>query len=250
MENPGNRIIVALDMGNLDSIKAILEKLQNEVSCFQIGLDILSRIGGPKAVSVIRDYGEVFYDGKFNDIPDTIREASRGVSSLGVKMFSVHASTGIEGMIAAREGNELGYCKTVTPQKSYSKISQILAVTVLTSLDDADTNLIFGAPSEPKVLEFARWAKLAGLDGIICSPQELKIIGGHEELSGLIKVTPGVRPDWAESGDQRRIMTPIEAIKAGADYLIIGRPITEPDNGMTPLDAVKRIKDEIAGALG
>lgn len=249
MSNQGNRIIVALDGGDLRSTTKLLHQIQTHVGYFQIGLEHITRIGGPQAVGIISDYGPVLFDGRFYDTPDIVRAAARNVSSNHVGMFTVHASMGTVGMKAAREGNEQGYTRIVTPQKSFSVPSKILAVTVLTSLSDEDSKQIFGASSKSKVLEFAHMALEAGLDGIICSPWELMIIGGDKELDCLIKVAAGIRSEWADRNDQIRVMTPAEAIKAGADYLVIGRPITEPGNGMTPLDAVRRINDEIAEAL-
>ena len=124
--------------------------------------------------------------------------------------------------------------------------SQVLAVTVLTSLEENNAYLLFGAPSKAKVLQFARDAKTAGVDGIICSPQELELLGKQKELMGLIKITPGVRPEWAAVGDQKRIMTPLEAIRAGATALVIGRPITNPPVEIgSPANAVNKIVEEI-----
>jgi len=150
-------------------------------------------------------------------------------------MFNVHASAGIEAMMSAvaNKGQAL-----------------VLAVTVLTSLEENNANLIFGGPSKARVLQFARDAKLAGCDGIICSPQELELLGKQKELGGLLKITPGVRPEWASAGDQKRIMTPAEAIKAGATALVIGRPITKPPTEIgSPVDAAKRIAEEISAVL-
>jgi orotidine-5'-phosphate decarboxylase len=150
-------------------------------------------------------------------------------------MFNVHASAGIEAMMAAVQNKG---------------ISQVLAVTILTSLEENNAHLIFGAPSKAKVLQLARDAKIAGVDGIICSPQELELLGKQKELAGLLKVTPGVRPEWAAAGDQKRIMTPGDAIVAGATALVIGRPITKPPQEVgTPADAARRIADEITEAL-
>jgi orotidine-5'-phosphate decarboxylase len=150
-------------------------------------------------------------------------------------MFNVHASCGIEAMMAAVKNKGQ---------------SQVLAVTVLTSLEENNAHLIFGSPSKAKVIQFARDAMLAGIDGIICSPQELELLGKQKELAGLRKVTPGVRPEWASVGDQKRIITPGDAILAGATELVIGRPITKPPSEVgAPVDAAKRIAEEIAAAL-
>lgn len=177
----------------------------------------------------------MFLDGKFDDIPNTVGEAAAAASGLGVAMFNVHASAGVEAMMAAVQNKGA---------------SQVLAVTVLTSLEENNAHLIFGAPSKAKVLQLARDAKIAGVDGIICSPQELELLGKQKELAGLLKVTPGVRPEWAAAGDQKRIMTPGDAIVAGATALVIGRPITKPPQEVgTPADAARRIADEITEAL-
>ena len=226
------KIIVALDVYDFEKAENLVKDLAPYVGCFKIGLELISSVGGPQAVRFVHGLeGEVFYDGKFKDIPNTIGRASRAVSALGVKMFNVHASAGIEAMRAAvdNKGNSL-----------------VLAVTVLTSLEENNAHLIFGAPTKAKVLQFARDAKIAGCDGIICSPRELEFIGNYPELKGLLKVVPGIRPKWSVAGDQKRITTPSDAIKAGADYLVIGRPITNPPKEVgTPVDAVKRIIEEI-----
>ena len=231
-----DRIIVALDVDSLDKVKSLIESLALHVGCFKIGLELLTAVGAPKVIEFIHSLGgQVFYDGKFDDIPNTIGGASKAVAGLNVKMFNVHASAGIEAMMAAvaNKGQSL-----------------VLAVTVLTSIEENNANLIFGGPSKAKVLQFARDAKLAGCDGIICSPQELELLGKQKELSNLLKITPGVRSEWASTGDQKRIMTPAEAIKAGATALVIGRPITKPPTEIgTPVDAAKKIAEEIAAVL-
>lgn len=235
-----DRIIVALDVDSLDKAKSLVEQLAPYVGAFKIGLELITAVGGPQAVATVHEMGgEVFYDGKFKDIPNTMKGASKAVASLGVRMFNVHASAGVASMIAAREG--------AISVESWNGI--ILAVTVLTSFDEYNANLVYGAPSKAKVLQFARDALLAGLDCVICSPQELEFLGKQPELKNLHKVTPGVRPTWAAVGDQKRVMTPGEAIKAGATALVIGRPITAPPSEIgTPIDAAKRIIDEIAEA--
>lgn len=231
-----DRIIVALDVDSLDKAKSLVESLSPYVGCFKIGLELLTAVGAPKAVDFVHSFGgQVFYDGKFDDIPNTIGSASKAVAAMNVKMFNIHASAGIEAMVAAVANKDQ---------------SLVLAVTVLTSLEENNAHLIFGGPSKAKVLQFARDAKIAGCDGIICSPQELEFLSKQKELISLLKITPGVRPNWAAVGDQKRVMTPAEAIKAGATSLVIGRPITKPpaEVGM-PVDAVKMITSEIESAL-
>jgi orotidine-5'-phosphate decarboxylase len=230
------RIIVALDVDSLDKAKTLVESLAPHVGCFKVGLELLTAVGTPQVVEFLHSLGgQVFYDGKFDDIPNTIGGATKVVAGLNVKMFNVHASAGVEAMMSAvaNKGQSL-----------------VLAVTVLTSLEENNAHLIFGGPSKAKVLQLARDAKLAGCDGIICSPQELELLGKQKELAGLLKVTPGVRPAWASVGDQKRVMSPSEAVKAGATALVIGRPITNPPTEVgTPVDAVKRIAEEISAVL-
>jgi orotidine-5'-phosphate decarboxylase len=231
-----DRIIVALDVDSLDKARFLVEHLAPHVGCFKVGLELLTAVGAPQAVEFIHSLGgRVFLDGKFNDIPNTVAGAAKAAAKLGVKMLNVHASAGIEAMRAAVDNKGQ---------------SLVLAVTVLTSLGEDDVCHIFGSPIEDKVLQLARDAMIAGCDGIICSPQELKFLGEQRELDGLLKVTPGVRPLWAAAGDQKRIMTPGEAIKAGATALVIGRPITKPPPEIgSPADAAQKIVEEIASVL-
>ncbi|MDD5625546.1 MAG: orotidine-5'-phosphate decarboxylase [Patescibacteria group bacterium] len=247
--DPKDKIIVALDVNNLDTARALVEQLVPHVGCFKIGLEfinsVVSSIVFPRDeeealenLQKIRDLfqsleGKIFWDGKFADIPNTVGGATKVVIGMNVKMFNVHALAGKKSIEAA---------VTWSNGKSI-----VLGVTILTSIDELECVDIFHENSGPKVLQLSRMLLAAGANGIICSPKELALLGEHEELNGLLKVTPGVRPEWAVVGDQKRVMTPAEAIKAGADYLVIGRPITNPPEQIgTPVEAVKRIIDEIA----
>ena len=231
------RIVVALDVDSLDKALELVEELHPYVGYFKVGLELLTNEGAPKVVQAIKEAGgKIFYDGKFKDIPNTVAGASKAVAKLGVDMFNVHASGGVEMMKAAVDN------------KGESKV---LAVTVLTSLSEEDAYSIYGAPSKGKVIEFARWAKIAGIDGLICSPQELQVLGKQKELDDLLRVTPGVRPEWAARGDQKRVMTPGEAVKAGADYLVVGRPITKPPSDIgNSIAAAKMIAEDIKAGGG
>lgn len=232
-----DRIIVALDVSDLSMAAKLITELSPNVGCFKVGLQLLTAVGAPKVVEFVHRFGgKVFFDGKFDDIPNTVGEASKAVSDMHVNMFNVHASAGIPAMMAAvaNKGN-----------------SKVLAVTVLTSLEENNAHLIFGAPSKAKVLQLARDAKLAGVDGIICSPQELELLTKQKELNGLEFVTPGVRPEWAAVGDQKRVMTPYEAIINGAHMLVIGRPITNPPEHIgSPANAAQWIAEKIQNAWG
>lgn len=226
------RIIVALDVDNLDRALEFVEELYPYVGYFKVGLELLTSEGAPKVTEAIhRRGGKIFYDGKFKDIPNTVAGASRAVSKLGVEMFNVHASGGMEMMKAAVDNKG---------------DSTVLAVTVLTSLSEEQVSRIYGASVKDKVAFLSKCAKDAGMDGLICSPQELQFLRANHNFDGLLLVTPGVRPAWATVGDQKRIMTPGEAIKAGADYLVIGRPITKPPSDIgNSVDAAKMIADDI-----
>lgn len=245
---PKDRIIVALDVDSPDKAISLVEDLGSHVGCFKIGLefinamlasvitpekenDALDNFHRIRELFVLLD-GNILWDGKFDDIPNTVGGASREVVKIGVKMFNVHASADEKAIAQAvvNKGDAL-----------------VLGVTVLTSIDRKRCVSIFGRRPENKVLQFADMLEKNGADGIICSPQELDSLamGGVQ----LMRVTPGVRPLWAVKGDQKRVMTPAKAVQAGADYLVIGRPIRQPPKEIgTPVDAAKKIAEEIASA--
>ncbi|HHE67586.1 MAG TPA: orotidine-5'-phosphate decarboxylase [Candidatus Parcubacteria bacterium] len=230
------RVIVALDVDNLSEALELASKLKPYIWGVKVGLQLLTVVGAPKAVSALKQLGlRVFFDGKFCDIPNTVAAASKAASDLGVDMFNVHVSCGAKSLLAAAEnkGN-----------------AKVLGVTVLTSLGEKGCLSIFGVRPKEKVLHFTKMALACGLDGIICSPQELEMLSLEEGFSSFLKVVPGVRPSWALKGDQKRVMTPEKAILAGADYLVIGRPITQPPKEIGgPLEAVQMINQEIDQAL-
>jgi orotidine-5'-phosphate decarboxylase len=230
------RIIVALDVPSLDEAKRVVRELSGGVGAFKVGLELITAEGSRAVVDAIHEAGSrVFYDAKFNDIPNTVAGAAKGAASLGVWMFDVHASCGPQAIAAA-----------VANKGS----SHVVAVTVLTSLDDDRSLRIFGAPAGTKVLEFARMSADAGADGLVCSPRELSLLRAEAALRSLWTIVPGVRPAWASSDDQARVMTPGEAIRAGATAVIIGRPILRPPTTIGgPRDALARIVDEIDAAV-
>lgn len=239
------RIIVALDVASEKEALELVSTLKEHVGFFKVGLELLTSEGVGIVKKVADLGGKVFYDGKFNDIPNTVAGASRGVTRLAVRMFNVHALGGFEMMKLAVE----------TAKEEASKLGVkpplVLGVTMLTSIDQVTMNEQLRIPGgiEAQVVHLAKLAEKAGLDGVIASPQEIMPIS--ENMSGpMIIVTPGVRPSWAAAQDQRRILTPGEAIRKGASYLVIGRPITKPPTEIgTPVDAAKRVAEEIASAL-
>lgn len=243
--DPRERIAVALDVKTVPEALRLVEELAPYVGTFKIGLEFLtatyaSLMTSERPDELLKDLrslygmlkGKLFWDGKWNDIPNTVAGAASGTARLSPKFFNVHASAGRDAVIQA------------VAAKGTSKI---LGVTVLTSIDPELCQLIFGDTPVVKVLQFAEMLKDAGADGVICSPQELVRLWQEFTYDSFLKVTPGVRPAWAATGDQRRVMTPAQAIKAGADILVIGRPITKPPSEVgTPAQAAQRILDEIS----
>jgi len=233
------RIIVALDVDSLSNVNPFFVKeVAPYVGCFKLGLDLLTSAGAPHGVEYIHSLGgQVFYDGDFNSTPNKIAGATRTIAGLKVNMFSVHASAGVEAMKAAVANR--GF-------------SLVLAVTVLTSLEESSANLIFGSPKDETILRFANYARAAGCDGIICTPQELELLNMQKELDKLLKIVSNVRPSWIAVDGQSRTMIPSEAIKAGATALIIDyHALTAnlPAEIGTPIDATKKIREEISSAL-
>lgn len=221
MTKPIDRLIVALDVDSEEKAVAMAEKLKNDVKFFKIGLELFSSCG-PKIVERIKETGcEVFLDLKFHDIPTTVAKAAAVVTKLEPLLFNVHALGGLEMMKRA--------AGTATSESAKLHIAKpkVLAVTILTSFDDKALKEI-GLDGNPQksVLKLANLAKKAGLDGVVASPAETRLI--RKELGeDFLIVTPGVRPAWAASNDQKRIATPSATIKDGADYIVVGRPITE-----------------------
>jgi orotidine-5'-phosphate decarboxylase len=210
-----NPVFVALDMPSVDAAVALAEKIRPHVGGLKVGLEFIAA-NGPEGVRKMVGLGlPVFADVKFHDIPNTVAGAAREIAKLGVKIFNVHASGGAAMMAAARDA-----AKSVDPNLT------IIGVTVLTSL--AGEELFSVGQGDDTLLQVHRLARLtqsAGLDGVVCSPREIGVIRAECGPDFLI-VTPGVRPKGAVADDQRRVLTPAEAVKAGADILVVGRPIT------------------------
>jgi orotidine-5'-phosphate decarboxylase len=231
---PYEKIIVALDVKTEKEALALVKKLKGKAGVFKIGKELFTACG-PSVVKKIQKLGgKVFLDLKFHDIPNTVAKAVAQAGKLGVYMMTVHASGGFEMMQAA--------AKAAKENSQKGKEPIILGVTVLTSLDDKALKEIgYKYNSAQMVLRLAKLAKKAGLGGIVSSPKEVKMLRktlGRE----MVLVTPGIRPFWAAAGDQKRIMTPKDAVKAGSDYMVIGRPITAHKN---PAEAADLIAGEI-----
>ena len=226
---PQDKIIIALDVPDTDGALRFLDSLDAPPSLCKIGLELFTA-QGPSVVKAIQARGSrVFLDLKFHDIPNTVAHAVKSAAGLGVAMTTLHASGGpvmLEAAAKAAQGAEL----------------LLLAVTVLTSMDSAQLSAT-GISVEPKdqVLRLATLASSAGIGGIVCSPLEVTAIRGSLG-NNLRIVTPGVRPTWAAAGDQKRVMTPSEAVAAGSDWLVIGRPITAAEN---PKEAYAKVVAEL-----
>jgi len=226
---PRDRLIVALDVSTVEEARAMVARLGDAVSFYKIGYQ-LALAGGLSYAAVLIDSGkQLFVDMKLHDIGNTVAAGVKSVSRVGATFLTVHAYP--QTMKAAVEAREGGL--------------RILAVTVLTSYDDADLKAAgYGISVGDLVAQHARQALEIGVDGLVCSPQEvsnLRAIVGDR----LALVTPGIRPAGAEAGDQKRIATPAAAIAAGADYLVVGRPIVAAAD---PKAAAQAIVAEIAAA--
>mgnify|MGYP006165285233 CR=1 FL=1 len=221
-------ILVALDYDNKNHALQLIEKLDPNMCRLKVGKEMFT-LFGPQLVKDIHDRGfDLFLDLKFHDIPNTVAKAVAAAAELGVWMTNVHASGGLAMMEAAR--------KALLP---YGKEAPMLiAVTVLTSMSDDDLKLIgIDVPAFEHVQRLAKLTKQAGLDGVVCSAQEASVL---KSLLGqdFKLITPGIRPVGSEVGDQHRVMTPPEALAAGSDYLVIGRPITKATDPLAALQAI------------
>lgn len=231
-----NRVIVALDC-SADEAIALATTLRGKVRWVKIGMTLYYATG-PRIVGQLKELGfDVFLDLKLNDIPHQVSGAAAEIAKLGVGMFTVHASGGVAMMRAAVESSQRA------AEEVGVSAPAVLAVTVLTSTDDAGLAEVgVHSSSADQVSLLARLAEEAGVDGVVCSPQEASVVRGILGADAFV-VTPGVRPGWSTRGDQARIATPAEALESGASHLVIGRPITEsPDAAQ----AVARINTEIA----
>ncbi|HWY40747.1 MAG TPA: orotidine-5'-phosphate decarboxylase [Chthoniobacterales bacterium] len=229
MTNAADKIIVALDVPSKSDALQLVEHLRPEISFFKIGLQLYAAEGPEIVRAVLATGARVFFDLKLHDIPNTVARTVESASKLGVQMLTIHLSGGTEMIRAA-----------VAAKK---RDMSILGVTVLTSATQQTLDqLCIGEQLDRHVIRLANLGAAAGIDGLVASPLEVKFL--RTELGDKIKlISPGVRPGWSEQDDQKRTMTPREAIEAGADYLVIGRPITAQKN---PREALKKILEEMS----
>ncbi|MGD2119915.1 MAG: orotidine-5'-phosphate decarboxylase [Chromatiales bacterium] len=225
------KVIVALDYASETDALNLVEQLDPSMCKLKIGKELFTA-AGPALVKKVVDRGyQVFLDLKFHDIPNTVASACAVAAGLGVWMMNVHASGGRKMMETA--GNRLA---------QLSQRPLLIGVTILTSLSDDEIREIgYSGSTEKNVLNLAQLAADSGLDGVVCSPLEATAVRQATNDS-FVLVTPGVRPAFAATDDQKRIMTPADALGAGANYLVVGRPITAAPS---PIDNLQRILDEI-----
>ena len=229
-----SKIFVALDVENKEKALEIVSDLRGLGACFKIGKQLFSSTGPELVREIVAMDEDVFLDLKYHDIPNTVAKAGAAAAELGVKIFNVHASGGRKMMEAVRE--EMN--KLTNPPL-------VLAVTILTSLGEEDIREVgFDRTIPEQIAKLAKLAKDSGMDGVVASPLEIELI--RDVCGKDFKIlTPGIRPAFAAVNDQKRIATPAEALRKGADYLVIGRPITAAENRR---DAFLKILEECQNA--
>lgn len=226
MQEP--RVIVALDYDNKETALSFVAQLDPSLCKLKVGKEMFT-LFGPEFVKTLVSKGfDVFLDLKFHDIPNTVAKACKAAAELGVWMVNVHASGGVPMMKAAKEA----IASSSHPQ------TKLIAVTVLTSMDQAQlSDVIDNVTPQQQVLRLCKLTQQAGLDGIVCSAQEAQVLR-QTYTDAFLLVTPGIRPKGADAGDQKRVMTPDEAIDSGVNYLVMGRPITKADDPVAVLTSV------------
>ncbi len=232
-----DRLVLALDVDNEQEALGIVSELKDSVGMFKVGHQLFTAYGPDIVRKIIGKGGRVFLDLKYHDIPNTVAKASTEAVKLGVSVFNVHALGGLDMMKASAESAKEAAVMHGLPSPI------VLAVTILTSMDEKNLRkeLKITRSLQREVAHLARLAQRAGMHGVIASPQEIKML--RRTVRGqFVILTPGVRPDWANKDDQKRIMTPGEAVAAGADYIVVGRPVLNAADRQT---AVKNILEEI-----
>jgi orotidine-5'-phosphate decarboxylase len=235
LESARRRLIVALDVPDASAAASLVARLEGTCTWFKVGLELFVAAGPAVLESLLKRGHSVFLDLKFHDIPNTVAGAVRSAAGLGVHMMTIHAAGGPAMLTAAR-----------TALDGVANPPKLLAVTMLTSMDEGQMNAI-GLDRDPsaQVELLARMGLQAGIRGFVCSPQEVAALRALSGPEGVL-VVPGIRPAGAAVGDQKRIATPAETLRMGASYLVVGRPITQaPD----PAAAARAILEEMAAAF-
>ncbi len=233
-----DRIVLALDIDSDAEALGIVAELKDAVGMFKVGHQLFTACGPDIVRRIIAAGGRVFLDLKYHDIPNTVAKASVEAVRLGVSIFNVHALGGLDMMKAAADA------ASETAAQAGLPVPAVLAVTVLTSMDEASLRreLKISRSLPREVAHLARLAQRAGMHGVVASPQEIRML--RRAIRGtFIILTPGVRPGWAAKDDQKRVMTPGEAVRSGADYIVVGRPVLKARDRQ---EAVGKIIEEIA----
>ena len=231
-ESEKSRIIVALDYPDARTAMELVDRLEAGSCRLKVGKELFTR-SGPALVEKLCGKGfDVFLDLKFHDIPNTVAAACHAAADLGVWMLNVHALGGARMLTAAREG---------VARAPHTPL--LVAVTILTSMDEADiAGIGLAGTPEDNVLRLAALAAQCELDGVVCSSREARQLRERHGIDFRL-VTPGIRPAGSEAGDQRRVMTPVDAVRNGSDYLVIGRPVTQADD---PASVLRTINSELS----
>ena len=229
-------LIVALDFDSKEKALKLVKELGDSVKYYKVGLELFSKAG----INVVREISsigkKVFLDLKYHDIPNTVKSAARVAVEAGVFMYNLHALGGFELMREVAEFNR-EYAEKLGVERPL-----LIAVTVLTSMKEEDLREVgIEKPLNEEVLRLAELAKRAGLDGVVCSAKEVRLIKNNLG-EDFITVTPGIRPLWAAKDDQKRVVTPKMAKELGTDFIVVGRPITRAEN---PKEAAERILEEL-----
>ncbi len=237
MPDSDSKIIVALDFAAADQARQFIAPLDPELCKLKIGKELFTRAGPELVKECVNQGFQVFLDLKYHDIPNTVNKAVQAAAELGVWMLNVHALGGRDMMVAAKEG---------IAHLQESQRPRLIAVSILTSTNQQGLNeLGIHKSIEQTVLDLTGMALESGLDGMVCSAQEVKSIR-HVFGKQALLVTPGIRPLESNKDDQHRVMTPEQAILAGSSYLVMGRPITQsPD----PLETLRQLNQSIAKAI-
>ncbi len=239
--NPADRLVLALDIDSDREALGIVDEVKGSVGLFKVGHQLFTAYGPDIVRRIIGKGGRVFLDLKYHDIPNTVAKASAEAVKLGASIFNVHALGGLDMMKAAAESAR------ETADKLGVPAPVALAVTILTSMDEKNLRkeLKIMRSLQREVSHLARLAHRAGLHGVVASPQEIKMLR-RAVRGGFVILTPGVRPAWAGKDDQKRTMTPAEAVAAGADYIVIGRPVLKAADRQ---EAVRKIVEEIEAGV-
>jgi orotidine-5'-phosphate decarboxylase len=234
-----DRIFVAIDVDTLDEAKRLMDQCLGLVNNVKVGLQVATASSWREIIEAAHERGfKVFCDAKFKDIPNTVEKAAQVLSRYQPDYFTVMADNSLDALKVVRAGVDHAEARP-----------KVVGVTVLTSIDTDESQAIYGGAPLAKALQFGANAVDAGFDALVCSPEEAGAFRTHEKFKDTLLITPGVRPAWAASNDQARSASPAQAIKNGADMLVIGRPITQPPSEVGSVkEAITRIIAEIEEA--